>query len=104
MLYSLIDNLYSLLQATLKRLLSPNEILSHEAVLQELLDEHATSLPFRIINRILDSWDWIKDNLTKDEVLPMISLVGALAFVVIMSQCLQYAVSLDEEDSPMGSR
>ena len=86
------------LQATLERLLSPNEILSHEAVLQELLDEHATSLPFRIIHRILDSWDWLYDNLTKDEILPMLSLIGALSFVVIMSQCLQYAVAFADDD------
>ena len=61
------------LKEMLKKLLSdPNETaLSHEAVLQELLDEHAASLFIRMLTKITETWDFLKENLTKDEVLPL---------------------------------
>ena len=86
------------LKSTLQRLLSPNEILSHETVLNELLDEHAASLPMRILNKIFDSWEFLKDNMTKDEVLPTISMIAAVLFIVLGAQCMQLMVSMDEEE------
>ncbi len=70
-------------------------------MLNELLDEHAASLPMRLINRMLDTWDFLKDNLSKDEVLPVISLIAALAFVFIGAQCLQSLVPDDDENSDL---
>jgi len=93
------------LRATLKRLLSPNEVLSHDTVLKELWDEHAASLPTRLINKFFDTWEIIKDNLGKDEVLPVISLIAAISFVVIGAQCMQLLVGLDDdEQSELGRR
>ena len=86
------------LKNNLKRLLSPNEILSYDTVLKELLDEHAASLPIRILNKMLDSWEFLKDTLSKDEVLPVISLVVAICFVMIGANCLQLLVAPDEEE------
>ena len=86
------------LKSTLQRLLSPNEILSHETVLNELLDEHAASLPMRILNKIFDSWEFLKDNMTKDEVLPTISMIAGVLFIVLGAQCMQLMVSMDEEE------
>ena len=88
------------LKATLEKLLSPNEILNHETVLNELLDEHAASLPMRILQRFLDFWDFIKDHTSKEEVLPVISLIAAVLFVFIGAQCMQMVVGLDDENEP----
>jgi len=93
------------LKATLKRLLSPNEILSHDTILKELLDEHADSLPTRLINKLFVTWDVLKEKLTTDEVLPVISLIAAILFVVIGAQCMQLMVGLDDDDqSELGRR
>ena len=86
------------LKAMLKKLLSPNEILTHEAVIQELLDEHAAGLLARVFNRIMETSEWLKDNMTKEEVLPAISLVGAVAFLILGSHCLQWLAGLDEDE------
>ena len=40
------------LQAALKRLLSANEVLSRDAVLNQLVDEHATGIFVRIANKM----------------------------------------------------
>ena len=65
---------------------------------QELWDEHAASLPTRLINKFFDTWEIIKDNLGKDEVLPVISLIAAISFVVIGAQCMQLLVGLDDDE------
>jgi hypothetical protein len=53
----------------------------------------------RIINKILESYEWIKDNMSKEEVLPAVSLVAAIIFVILGSQCMQWLASFDDEDS-----
>ena len=87
------------LRAAIQRLSNPNSILSHEVVLQELLDEHASSLPFRIINRILEAWDRATDTFSRHEILPIVGVIAAVVFILILILCLQYAVSLDDEEN-----
>ena len=73
--------------------------------LKELWDEHAASLPTRMLNKLFETWEILKDNLSKDEVLPVISLIAAVSFVVIGAQCMQLLVGLDDDDqSELGRR
>jgi hypothetical protein len=44
------------------------------------------------------TWDVLKEKLTTDEVLPVISLIAAILFVVIGAQCMQLLVGLDDDD------
>ena len=62
------------------------------------MDEHADSLPTRLINKLFVTWDVLKEKLTTDEVLPVISLIAAILFVVIGAQCMQLMVGLDDDD------
>ena len=62
------------------------------------MDEHADSLPTRLINKLFVTWDVLKEKLTTDEVLPVISLIAAILFVVIGAQCIQLMVGLDDDD------
>ncbi len=86
------------LKTTLQKLLSPNEILTHEAVIRELLDEHAAGFFGRVMNRILETTEWLRDHLTKEEILPAISLVGAVLFLILGSHCLQWLAGIDEDE------
>ena len=73
--------------------------------MKELWDEHAASLPTRMLNKLFETWEILKDNLSKDEVLPVISLIAAVSFVVIGAQCMQLLVGLDDDDqSELGRR
>ena len=56
-------------------------------------------MPFRIINKILDTWDWAKDHFSKNEILPLLGVMASLVFIVIISQCLQYAAGFDDEEN-----
>ena len=53
----------------------------------------------RIINKILDTWDWAKDHFSKNELLPVLAVIVSLVFIVILSQCLQYAAGVDDEEN-----
>lgn len=85
------------LRTTLQRLLSANEVLSHETEVRELFDEHATSLFVRIANKMIEVVEAIRENITKDELLPAISLVVTVGFIIVGGYVMSYLVKMEEE-------
>jgi len=72
-------------------------LLSHEAVVKELIDEHATTLFVRIVNRMFEALELIRENVTKDELLPALSLVVTVGFVIAGGYVMNYLVKMEEE-------
>ncbi|CAB4065009.1 DNAJC16 [Lepeophtheirus salmonis] len=90
------------LQRTLKRLLlaSPGNdgiLLPYDAEIKELMDEHAVSLFVRIANRMIETIETIRENITKDELLPALSIVVTIGFLIIASYVISYLVKMEEE-------
>ncbi|XP_063228337.1 dnaJ homolog subfamily C member 16 isoform X2 [Bacillus rossius redtenbacheri] len=90
------------LEATIQRLLHDSEALSYEAVVQELIDEHAQGILTRILTKLLLTADFLKDNVTKDQLLPVISVVVTVVFVVIAGYIMSYLMRLEEESIRKG--
>ena len=85
------------LKKTLQSLLIGNELLSHEAVVKELFDEHATSVFVRIANRMLEIIEVLRESVTKDELLPAFSLVVTVCFILVGGYVMNYLVKMEEE-------
>ena len=77
---------------TLARLLSADEMLSSEAVLEQLVDEHATTLFARIANKIIELSEVRRDNLTKDELIPAARLVLTVTVIIAGGYVVSYLV------------
>ena len=87
------------LRKTLQKFLSAGstDMLTHEAIVKELIDEHATSLFVRIVNKIFEAMEALRENVTKDELLPAVSLVVTVGFVIIGGYVMNYLVKMEEE-------
>ena len=85
------------LSQTLKRLLTPNEVLPFEAEVRELFDEHAQSLFVRIANRMIEMVETLRESVTKDELLPAVSLVVTVVFIIAGGYVMNYLVKMEEE-------
>ncbi|XP_066997779.2 dnaJ homolog subfamily C member 16 [Anabrus simplex] len=86
------------LESTIQRLLHASEALSYEAVIKELIDEHAQGIVSRIVSKLLLAADFLKDNLTKDQLLPVLSVLATVSFIVIVGYIMTYLVRLEEEN------
>jgi len=86
------------LQTTLQRLLSANEVLSGEAVLEQLVDEHATSVFAKIANRMIELSEILRDNITMDELIPAASLVLTVGVIIAGGYVMSYLVKIEEEN------
>jgi hypothetical protein len=71
------------LRTVLQRLLSANEVLTHEAIVHQLFDEHAISLFVKMTNKLIEAVEAIHENITQDEILPSLSLVATVIFILI---------------------
>ncbi len=70
------------LRRTLQRLMSANEVLPYEAEIRELFDEHAQSVFARIAIKMMDTMEMIRESVTKDEILPAVSLVVTVGLIM----------------------
>jgi len=86
------------LRETLQRLLSANEVLSGEAVVDHLVDEHATTIFARIASRMIELSEVLRDNITKDELIPAASLVLTVAVIIAGGYVMSYLVKIEEEN------
>lgn len=86
------------LRATLQRLLSANEVLSGEATIEQLVDEHASTIFARIANRMIELSEVLRDNITKDELIPAASLVLTVAVIIAGGYVMSYLVKIEEEN------
>jgi len=87
-----------LLKSTLSRLLSANEVLSGEAVIEHLVDEHASSIFVRIANKMIEISEILRDNITKDELIPAASLVLTVGVILAGGYVMSYLVKIEEEN------
>jgi len=86
------------LQITLQRLLSANEVLSGDAILEQLVDEHATSMFARLANKMIEMSEILRDNITMDELIPAASLVLTVGVIIAGGYVMSYLVKIEEEN------
>ncbi|KAL0267988.1 UNVERIFIED_CONTAM: hypothetical protein PYX00_010093 [Menopon gallinae] len=85
------------LDSTILKLLKTEETLTHEAVVKELIDEHAQGLLGKIITKFLIAADFIRENVGKDHLLAVVSVLSTVAFIVLGGYFMAYLVRLEEE-------
>lgn len=85
------------LDDTIQRLLRASEALSYEAEVKDLLDEHAKGLISRIINKILLTFEYLADNLGREHILPALSVLGTVGFILGVGYLMAYLVRQEEE-------
>ncbi|MPC13941.1 DnaJ subfamily C member 16 [Portunus trituberculatus] len=85
------------LRAAVQRLLHSNEPMPYETVVQELFDEHAQGIVWRIINKLVSVQDYLRDNVTEDDLLPAVSILVTVLFIVAGGYIMSYLVRLEEE-------
>lgn len=84
------------LEKTIQRLLRATEALPYAAVVGELTDEHAQGTVDRLIGRALLAVDYISDNLTKEQILPLISVLVTLMLIGVAGYGMSYLIKLEE--------
>ena len=85
------------LRNVLRRLLSANEVLDSEAAITKLVDEHTTPLFVKIATKIFEAVESIHENITLDEILPSLSLVATVVFILVGGYIMSYLVKMEEE-------
>ncbi|KAI4484446.1 hypothetical protein M0802_013044, partial [Mischocyttarus mexicanus] len=84
------------LEQTLQRLLCASEALSYAAIVGELADEHAQGTVDRLIGRALLAVDYISDSFTKEQILPLMSVLATLMLIGAAGYGMSYLVKLEE--------
>lgn len=96
--YSANDNeTNQALRLVLRRLLSANEVLEHEAAISHLLDEHTISIFVKIATKVFEFVEAIHESITLDEILPSLSLVVTVVFILVGGYVMSYLVKMEEE-------
>ena len=90
------------LERTINRLLSSNEVLLHETVIKELFDEHAQSIFARIMNRVVEGCENLRDTLTREELFPAISLILTVGAIMFGGYLLNYLAGVEESNLERG--
>ncbi|XP_055949494.1 dnaJ homolog subfamily C member 16-like [Argiope bruennichi] len=85
------------LNAAVKHLMQSTETLPYDARVSILADEHALGLFSRVLNRMILMGDVIWDNLTRQEILPAISVVLSIGFIILVGYIMSYLVQLEEQ-------
>ncbi|KAF2899439.1 hypothetical protein ILUMI_06735 [Ignelater luminosus] len=85
------------LENTISRLLKSSEALSYEAFVKDLFDEHAKGIIGRIITKLLVFSERIYDGLNKEQILPVLSIVGTVIFIIAVGYFMAYLVRMEEE-------
>ncbi len=65
---------------------------------QELFDEHSQNLATRILKKVFITIDYFYDNLGKEHLLAILSVVGTVGFIVGVGYLMSYLVRLEEEN------
>lgn len=86
------------LESAISRLLRSTEALTYEAFVKDLFDEHAKSIFSHIFSKILQFIENTYDGMTKDQILPTVSVIGTLLFILAVGYLMAYLVRLEEEN------
>ncbi|XP_058820805.1 dnaJ homolog subfamily C member 16 isoform X2 [Topomyia yanbarensis] len=92
------NNTKQKLDGAIQRLLRSSEALSFEAEVKDLLDEHAQGMVIRILNKVLLAFEYMTDNLGQEHILPALSVVGTVAFILAVGYLMSYLVRIEEEN------
>ncbi|XP_054716062.1 dnaJ homolog subfamily C member 16-like [Uloborus diversus] len=86
------------LNAAINRLMQSSETLPYDAKVSILADEHALSLFTRVLNRMVLIGDVLWDNITRQEVLPAVSVILSIGFIILVGYIMTYLVQLEEQN------
>ncbi|XP_053688060.1 dnaJ homolog subfamily C member 16 isoform X2 [Sabethes cyaneus] len=92
------NNTKQKLDGAIQRLLRSTEALSYEAEVKDLLDEHAQGLVIRILNKVLLAFEYMTENLGQEHILPALSVMGTVAFILAAGYLMSYLVRIEEEN------
>ncbi|XP_043787548.1 dnaJ homolog subfamily C member 16 [Apis laboriosa] len=84
------------LEQTIQRLLRASEALPYAAVVGELADEHAQGTVDKLIGKALLAVDYISDSLTKEQILPLVSVIATLMLIGAAGYGMSYLAKLEE--------
>lgn len=65
---------------------------------KDLFDEHSQNLATRVIKRIIVSIDYLYDSLGREHILPVISVIGTILFILGVGYLMTYLVKIEEEN------
>ncbi|GJQ86858.1 hypothetical protein Trydic_g19526 [Trypoxylus dichotomus] len=85
------------LESMISKLLRSSEALTYEAFVKDLFDEHAKGIVGRIFAKIGTLWNTVYDSMNKDQILPALSILGTIVFIVLGGYAMTYLVRLEEE-------
>lgn len=91
------------LDSSIQRLLRSSEALSYEAHVKDLLDEHAIGMLAYIVHRVLLTFEYFGDHIGQEHILPVLSTLGSIAFVVCVGYLMAYLVRVEEENVQKGA-
>ncbi|XP_049305904.1 dnaJ homolog subfamily C member 16 isoform X2 [Bactrocera dorsalis] len=83
---------------TIQRLLRTSETFSYETFVKNLFDEHAQSLINRWLSKVEYISEYLNDNLEKEHVLALLSLLGTIIFMFAVGYVMVYFVRVEEEN------
>jgi DnaJ family protein C protein 16 len=86
------------LDSTISRLLRSSEALTYEASVNDLFDEHAKGIFGRIATKVGTFMESVYDGLSKDQILPALSIIGTIVFILAVGYFMAYLVRLEEEN------
>lgn len=85
------------LESTITRLLRTSEALSYEAFVKDLFDEHAKGIIGRFITKLVIFSGSVYDSLDKSQILPALSVLGTIVFILVVGYFMNYLLRLEEE-------
>ncbi|KAB0795064.1 hypothetical protein PPYR_11903 [Photinus pyralis] len=99
-----LNDTVSKLETTISRLLKSSEALTYEALVTDLFDEHAKGIFGRIVTKLLIFSERLYEGLSKDQILPVLSIVGTIVFIVGVGYFMAYLVRIEEESVKQNSK
>lgn len=86
------------LKVAVKHLMQSAETLPYDAQVSVLADEHALGLFSRVLNRMILMGDVLWDNITRQEILPALSVLASMGFIILVGYIMSYLVQLEEQN------
>ncbi|XP_018022171.1 dnaJ homolog subfamily C member 16 isoform X2 [Hyalella azteca] len=87
----------SVLTASIERLLTTDAALPYETELQELFDEHANGILWRILTRLSHWHEALWQSLSKDDLYVVFSMMATVVLIVGIGFLMHYKVKKEEE-------
>ncbi|CAG9760162.1 unnamed protein product [Ceutorhynchus assimilis] len=96
-LESNLNNSHEKLAETIVRLLKSSETFPYEAYVTDLFDEHAIGFVKKAIMRVSQFLESIYDSLGREQILPALSVLGTIVFILGIGYLMAHLVEKEEE-------